>query len=90
MVSKLENFKFSNYNNGLRLGVGGSGKIIYSSHVSSIRKKFVKRKFYVLILFSWLRSRKNFYKIINEILTQQFAIGRKSFFTMLVLIDIKR
>ena len=25
MVSRLENFKFLNYNNGLRLGVGGGG-----------------------------------------------------------------
>ena len=35
MVSRLENFKILNYNNGLRLGVGagggGSNEIIYSS-----------------------------------------------------------
>ena len=48
MVSRLENFKFSNFNNGLRLGVGGgvggSGEIIYSS--PSIRKKyFLEEKF---------------------------------------------
>ena len=33
MGSRLENFKFKNYNNGLRMGVGGGrqGEIIYSS-----------------------------------------------------------
>ena len=39
MVSRLENFKFLNYNNGPRLGVGGGGgsnEIMYSS--PSIRK----------------------------------------------------
>ena len=38
MVSRLENLKFLNYNNGLRSGgEGGSSVIIYSS--PSIRKK---------------------------------------------------
>ena len=51
MVSRLENFKFLNYNNGPRLGGGGGGsnEFIYSS--PSVRKKF---KTHLVLLYFYI------------------------------------